>query len=66
MMKVQIIIFAIACIFILLALYHLAAARRNLGQSDDASRITVRVRKRLGLVFLLVGAGLFGYYWLVF
>lgn len=66
MMKVQLIIPAIACIFILLAIYHLAAARRNIRQSDDASRITVRVRKRLGVVFLLVGAGLFGYYWLAF
>jgi multisubunit Na+/H+ antiporter MnhB subunit len=65
MMKVQLIIPAIACVFILLAFYHLAATRRNLRQSDDASRITVRVRKRLGLIFFLVGAGLFGYYWLL-
>ncbi len=65
-MKVQLIIPAIACIFILLSIYHLAAARRNVRQCDNASQITVRVRKRLGVVFLLVGAGLLVYYWLAF
>ncbi|MCP4283472.1 MAG: hypothetical protein GY792_03330 [Gammaproteobacteria bacterium] len=65
-MKVQLIIPAIACIFILLAIYHLVAAYRNVRQCDDASQITVRIRKRLGVAFLLVGAGLLGYYWLAF
>jgi hypothetical protein len=65
-MKVQLIIPAIACVFILLSLYHLAAAYRNAEPRDDAARITFRVRRRLGFVFLLVGAGLLGYYWLGF
>jgi len=64
-MKVQLIIPAIACIFILLSVYHLAAALRNTFQGDHQSRIVARVRKRIGIVFLLVGAGLLGYYWLV-
>jgi hypothetical protein len=66
MMKVQLIIPAIAGIFILLAVYHLVAARRNVRKCDDASQIAVRVRKKLGVIFLIVAAGLLGYYWLVF
>lgn len=65
-MKVQLIIPAIACVFILLAVYHLLSACRDARQCDDASQITARVRKRLGVVFLLVGAGLLGYYGLWF
>jgi hypothetical protein len=63
-MKVDLIVFAIPCIFFLLAIYHLAAARRMMHPSDAAWPMTVRVRKRVGTLFLLVGAGLLGYYWL--
>jgi uncharacterized membrane protein YidH (DUF202 family) len=57
---------AIALIFILLAVYHLSAAGRIADPSDDSSRITANVRKRIGAVFLLVGAGLLAYFWLAF
>ncbi|WP_462268519.1 hypothetical protein [Desulfobacter sp.] len=65
-MKVQLIMPVIACVFILLSIYQLAAAYRNAEQCDDASRIIFRGRRRLGFVFLLVGAGLLGYYWFPF
>jgi hypothetical protein len=45
-MKAQLVIPAIACIVILLTIYHLEAARRNFRQSDDAWQITVRVRNQ--------------------
>ena len=65
-MKIQLILPAIACFFILLSVFQLTVFFRRTERNDEASRITLKVRKRLGIVFLLTGVGLFVLYGLGF
>jgi hypothetical protein len=54
---------SIGCVFILLAVYHLAPAVKSSLKPDHYTKVKVNVRKRIGAVFLFVGIGLFGFYW---
>jgi hypothetical protein len=62
-MLVRIVLPVIGCVFILLGVYHMAAASRLSHQLDDKTHTAAKVRKRIGTIFLIVGVGLFGFYW---
>jgi hypothetical protein len=62
-MLVRIVLPVIGCVFILLGVYHMAAASRLSHQLDDQTHAAAKVRKRIGTIFLLVGIGLLGFYW---
>jgi uncharacterized protein YoxC len=50
-MLVRIVLPVIGCVFILLGVYHLAAASRLSHQLDDKTNTAAKVRKRIGTIF---------------
>jgi len=54
----------IGLVFIVLALYHLVQACRATGRNREGASIARRVRKRLAMIFMIVGVALLGLFFL--